>query len=48
VAEYIDLIDAVLGQRGDGVDATALLTEIAAFVLHKHAPPTAVLPEPGA
>jgi MoxR-like ATPase len=38
VAEYIDLIDAVLAQRADGVDPIALLTEIAMFVLHKHAP----------
>jgi MoxR-like ATPase len=36
VAEYIDLIDAVLGQRGDGVDPIALLDEIGEFVLHKH------------
>jgi MoxR-like ATPase len=39
VAEYIDLIDAVLGQLGDGVGARALLEEIAMFVLDKHAPP---------
>jgi MoxR-like ATPase len=36
VAEYIDLVDAVLGQRSDGMDAIALLDEIGEFVLHKH------------
>jgi MoxR-like ATPase len=36
VAEYIDLVDAVLGQRSDGVDPIALLDEIGEFVLHKH------------
>lgn len=37
VAEYIDLVDAVLGQIGDGVDPIALMTEISSFVLDKHA-----------
>ena len=47
VAEYVDLIDAVLVQRADdvGVDATALLDEISMFVLDKHAPPASVAPE---
>jgi MoxR-like ATPase len=45
VAEYIDLIDAVLAQRDNGVDPIALLTEIAMFVLDKHAPPAPVPPE---
>lgn len=44
VAEYIDLIDAVLGQRGGGGEPTALLNEIAMFVLDKHAPPAPVAP----
>jgi MoxR-like ATPase len=39
VAEYIDLVDAVLGQRADGVDPLALLEEIKELVLDKHAPP---------
>ncbi|HEX3480590.1 MAG TPA: MoxR family ATPase [Kofleriaceae bacterium] len=38
VAEYIDLVDAVLAQRGDGVSPSALLAEIAMFVVEKHAP----------
>lgn len=45
VAEYIDLIDAVLAQRGDGVDARALLDEISMFVLDKHAPRASVASE---
>lgn len=40
VAEYIDLVDAVLGQGAQGVDALALLEKISTFVLDKHAPPT--------
>jgi MoxR-like ATPase len=39
VAEYIDLVDAVLSQRGDTDQALALLDEIKPYVLHKHAPP---------
>jgi len=42
VAEYIDLLDAVLVQRRDGIDPIALLTEIATFVLDKHAPPAPI------
>ncbi|HEX2687944.1 MAG TPA: MoxR family ATPase [Kofleriaceae bacterium] len=45
VAEYIDLIDAVLGQRSEGGDAIALLNEIAMFVLDKHAQPASVASE---
>lgn len=44
VAEYVDLIDAVLGQDGHGVDPAALLAEISEFVLHKHASPPAATP----
>jgi hypothetical protein len=39
VAEYIDLVDAVLAQRDDTDQALALLDQIAPYVLHKHAPP---------
>jgi MoxR-like ATPase len=39
VAEYIDLVDAVLAQRGDTDQALALLDEIKPYVLHKHPPP---------
>lgn len=42
VAEYIDLVDAVLAQRGDTDHALALLDEIKPYVLHKHAPPPRV------
>lgn len=42
VAEYIDLVDAVLAQRGDTDQALALLEQIAPYVLHKHAPPPRV------
>jgi MoxR-like ATPase len=47
VAEYIDLIDAVLAQRpdGDAAAAIALLAEIAMFVLDKHAPPASGGPD---
>lgn len=38
VAEYIDLVDAVLAQRGDTDHALALLEQIAPYVLHKHEP----------
>jgi len=37
VAEYVDLVDAVLAQRGDTDQALALLDAIAPYVLHKHA-----------
>ena len=39
VAEYIDLVDAVLRQRSDGAAALALLDDLAPYVLHKHTPP---------
>src|SRR5262249_42713368 len=42
VAEYIDLVDAVLAQRGDTEQALALLDRIKPYVLHKHAPPPRV------
>ncbi len=42
VAEYIDLVDAVLSQRGDTDQALALLDDLKPYVLHKHAPPPAV------
>ena len=42
VAEYIDLIEAVLAQCSDGVSASALLSEVAMFVVEKHAPPSVV------
>jgi MoxR-like ATPase len=45
VAEYIDLIDAVLAQHGNGVDPSALLAEIATFVVDKHAPSNAPIAE---
>ena len=45
VAEYIDLLDAVQAQCGDGSYASALLDEIATFVLDKHAPPSLGMPE---
>jgi MoxR-like ATPase len=44
VAEYIDLVDAVLAQRGDTDQGLALLDEIKPYVLHKHAPPPHALP----
>jgi MoxR-like ATPase len=47
VAEYIDLVDAVLGQRAPGVDPSGLLDDVATFVLHKHSPAPRP-PEPGA
>lgn len=41
IAEYIDLVDSVLQQHGDTPAAVALLDELKAYVLHKHAPPPA-------
>jgi hypothetical protein len=38
VAEYIDLLDAVIAQCGNASYASVLLDEIATFVLDKHAP----------
>jgi MoxR-like ATPase len=45
VAEYIDLLDAVIAQCGNGTYASALLDEIATFVLDKHAPPSSAMSE---
>lgn len=40
VAEFVDLVDAVLEQTANEADAVALLKEVAKFVLYKHeAPP---------